>query len=87
MADSDESVVNLLLTNSSCKINILDNNSRTALHWAALLGKTIVCGLLLDHHAKYDCPDTSGAKPLHYAVEGGHVETVEVLMRRPEVKN
>lgn len=78
-------VVGILLNNNRCQINSLDNNSRTALHWAALLGKSSICSLLLDHAARYHCQDTNGATPLHYAVQGEHVDTVETLMRRPEV--
>ena len=31
--------------------------------------------------------DSNGATPLHYAVEADSLEAVEVLMRRPEVRD
>ena len=85
MADSAPEVVFTLLNNDRCQINSLDHHSRSALHWAALLGKSATCRLLLDHHARYHSQDVNGATPLHYAVEAGCKETVETLMRCPKV--
>ncbi len=85
MADSTIPVIRALLSYSHCKINALDNNLRTALHWAAVLGRAPVCSLLLDCGAKHDSADGYGATPLHYAVKAGSIEAVETLMRRPEV--
>lgn len=74
------------LANDRIQINALDNNFRSPLHWAAVLGKSSVCGALLDRQARYLCQDAYGATPLHYAVDAGHKGTIETLMKRPEVR-
>lgn len=85
IADSGEEVVQALLDNDRTQINALDNNSRSPMHWAAILGKHHVITALLDQNALFRTQDAHGATPLHYAVSAGHVNAVETLMRRPEV--
>ena len=85
VADSFVDVVEVLLKHDKIQINALDANFRSALHWAAVLGKSIICMLLLENGARFHCQDANGATPLHYAIQAGMTDTVETLMRKPEV--
>ncbi len=58
---------------------------RSALHWAALLGKSDLCSLLLDSGARYPVRDANGATPLHYAVRSADLETIKALTDRKQV--
>ncbi len=85
VADSDEPVIQTLLAHERCQINALDANFRSALHWAAYLGKSRLCALLLNRGARIFCQDANGGTPLHYAVRAASVDTVQTFMKRPQV--
>ena len=37
------------------QVNAVDNSFRSALHWAAVLGKSKICTMLLESEARYHC--------------------------------
>ena len=80
--DNTQEVVSSILSSSSCMINALDHRLRSALHWAALAGKREIVAMLLDHGAKYDLIDESGATPVHLATQSGSKDAVEVFVER-----
>ena len=51
-----------------CDMSSVDNQFRTPLHWASVLGLTEIVGLLMERGASSSATDTLGATPLHYAV-------------------
>lgn len=87
VANGDISACDALLNSRRCQLNITDHNSCTALHLAAQLGKSPQVSLLLDKGANSSMRDEFGATPLHHATFAGPVDTVETLMRYPEVKD
>jgi hypothetical protein len=58
-----------------------DKDSNTPLHFAALYGKTEAANYLLDNQADGNGVNLRGFKPLHLALENGHVETAELLKK------
>ncbi|CAE8693772.1 unnamed protein product [Polarella glacialis] len=51
----------------------------TALHWAAIEGRSAVCMRLLQHRADPLQPDNVGRTALDYAKEAGHADTWKLL--------
>ncbi|XP_042515037.1 protein VAPYRIN-like [Macadamia integrifolia] len=74
-----------LLLSSGAITNYHDQYGLTALHVAAIKGhKEAVC-MLLDHGMMMkdlECQDMQGHTPLHLAVEGGSLETVDILINK-----
>ena len=85
VANGDLAASEAVLNSRRCQLNITDRNSCTALHFAAQLGKTEQVLMLLDMGASSSIRDEAGATPLHYATSAGYMDTVEALMRHPEV--
>ncbi|BDA43432.1 probable serine/threonine-protein phosphatase 6 regulatory ankyrin repeat subunit [Coccomyxa sp. Obi] len=74
------SVANLLLA-SGADGSIKDASSRTALHYAAQTGNWSLFHTLHEYAAGSVLePDDRGLTPLHYAVEGGSLDIVGVLL-------
>ncbi|OQR92715.1 26S proteasome non-ATPase regulatory subunit [Achlya hypogyna] len=70
------------LVSIGCDVNALDDDERTALHWAAAGGHTEIAELLADHKSKINHQDDSGWTPLMSAASAGHVEMVSFLLSR-----
>ncbi len=82
MVDSNIHVVEALLSSSSSKVNGVDQAHRTALHWAAAAGKDDTVKLLLDHGAKVELQDETGATAVHLSTQSVSRATVEVFLKR-----
>ena len=77
-------------------LNALDNRLRSALHWAALVGRPSIIQMLLDRGAKAlksyfmplftllfckaDLLDETGASPVHLGILSGSPDTVGVFV-------
>ena len=76
-------------------LNALDNRLRSALHWAALVGRPSLVQMLLDRGAKAlksyfmplltffckaDLLDETGASPVHLGILSGSPDTVGVFV-------
>ncbi|KNC56103.1 uncharacterized protein AMSG_02116 [Thecamonas trahens ATCC 50062] len=62
-------------------VNSVDHEGSTALHIAALLGRSAIVELLVAHpDIQLDVCDSSGWTPLHMSTVGGHAATVETLL-------
>ncbi|XP_068244426.1 inversin-like [Palaemon carinicauda] len=79
--------VDIILSVPKCNVDLTDNQFRTALHWACSRGITTIVGRLLDCGAHIGAVDLYGATPLHYAAQLNHADTVELLVRRPCVRD
>ena len=72
--------VDVLLTSSKINVNQSDSNGRTALSFAAKLGKVAMTTALLERGAYLNLADHNGDSPLMKAVKNGSVETVKKLL-------
>ena len=69
-----------------CHVNVSDRNSCSPLHLSASLKKWAHVSLLLNH-CDASLRDRFGATALHHASFVGCVDTVETLMRHPDVRD
>jgi ankyrin repeat protein len=63
-------------------VNATSMNGRNALHYAADYGQVEVVQLLLEKKANIDLPDKFGITPLLTAIYEGHVEVVDLLLKK-----
>ena len=68
-------------------MNVNDRNSCSPLHLAAGLKKFAHVELLLNNGSDPSTRDRAGATALHYATFVGCVDTVQTLMRHPDVND
>ncbi|XP_064116145.1 inversin-like [Macrobrachium nipponense] len=87
VAETRLDAVDIILSVPKCNVDLTDNQFRTALHWACSRGVTTIVGRLLDRGAHIGAVDLYGATPLHYAAQLNHADTVELLVRRPCVRD
>lgn len=77
-------LIEKLLDTQSCHITDSDDDERTALHHAAINGKTEMTRLLLSKGASTTardfCDTGGGMTPLHYAAAGGHLDVIRLLV-------
>ena len=70
----------LLISVYDCSVDTVDEQGRTALHWASLYGWIHVVKLLIDHNADVHRGDDLGWRPVHHASLNGHASTLEFLV-------
>ncbi|XP_042207012.1 uncharacterized protein LOC121855904 isoform X4 [Homarus americanus] len=87
VAEARKDTVDVILSVPKCNVDLTDNQFRTALHWACNRGLTAIVGRLLEQRAHPGAVDVYGATPLHYAAQLNHADTVELLVRRPCVRD
>jgi ankyrin repeat protein len=90
-AQNDPARVRALLANGG-NPNQLDEQSRTALHYAAMNGNLTIVAILIKAGAKLDAKDKLGNTPLHGAADRNQAEVVQLLLEvgvpvDPENKN
>ena len=68
-------------------MNVNDRNSCSPLHLAAGLKNSAHVELLLNNGSDPSTRDRAGATALHYATFVGCVDTVQTLMRHPDVND
>ncbi|MFH4981776.1 hypothetical protein AB6A40_008485 [Gnathostoma spinigerum] len=83
---SNIGAVDVLLNELNCASETFDNEARTPLHYAALMGHLTMVEKLLAASAKNETRDCYGVSPAHYAAQRGHVEVVELLLRSVDGK-
>ena len=72
----------LLPRASSRDLNVTDNQSKTALHWAAHTGLADYCRLILEaDRMLINVPDSDGNTPAHLAASANSIETLQVLSK------
>jgi ankyrin repeat protein len=62
------------------EVNSIDGFGLTALHYAAIYGRTDVVAILLEAGADIDAPDPHGWTALHMAADSGHIDVVRLLI-------
>ncbi len=68
---------------SGVRVNDRDPDSgMTALHYAALKGKTRAVKFLIARGADVNVADPSGDTPLHLAAGGGHADVADILLSK-----
>ncbi|XP_037791684.1 inversin-like isoform X4 [Penaeus monodon] len=87
VAEARKDIVDVILSVPKCNVDLTDNHFRTALHWACNRGLTAIVSRLLERGAHLGAVDVYGATPLHYAAQLDHADTVELLVRRPCVRD
>ncbi|CAG8766268.1 9578_t:CDS:2, partial [Gigaspora margarita] len=63
------------------EINSLNNNGKTALHWASKNGYTTIVKSLIKYKAQVDAKDRDDCTPLFFAAEAGHEKVVNKLIK------
>ncbi|EXJ68497.1 uncharacterized protein A1O5_08290 [Cladophialophora psammophila CBS 110553] len=80
-------IVKLLIDGYQADVNTASTDSkRTPLHQASQNGHTEIVRILLDKGALPDLRDSEGVSPLWTAAQKGSVETVNLLVSRPNVE-
>ncbi|CCX32965.1 Similar to Serine/threonine-protein phosphatase 6 regulatory ankyrin repeat subunit B; acc. no. B2RXR6 [Pyronema omphalodes CBS 100304] len=77
--DSHEKIITDLIQHGA-DLDAKDIADLTPLHYAALHGNTRVAELLLRQGAQSNIPSRSGMLPIHCAVKGGSLETVNLFI-------
>lgn len=72
-----------LLLHAGLCVNSVSKGNETALHMAARQGNSYpeICQLLIEHGARIDVRDYSGAQPLHWAARSNCVPVCELLLQ------
>lgn len=73
-------MVKKILSYENCKVEIFDEEGRTAMTYAAIGGDLEIVKLLVKYKANYKIGDNSGTTPIIYASEHGHWQVVEYLV-------
>jgi ankyrin repeat protein len=79
-ANNDAGAVQALVGGGSGNPNQVDDQSRTAMHYAALSGNLQIMAILIKAGAKLDPTDPLGNTPLHLAAEQDQVEAAKLLL-------
>ena len=65
-------------------INFVDDQGRTALHYACYYGDELMVKVLLQHFIKngidVNATDNNGRTPLHHAVRSGHLKVTRKVI-------
>lgn len=70
-----------LLIELGADVDAQNDNLRTALMMAAFFGKLSLVKLLKHFHASYNLRDNSGMTALHYAIDGGDIDTINYMLQ------
>jgi len=65
-----------MLVERGADVNVMNNQTYTALHWAASKGHYYVVEELLNMNADFDAKDSNGDTPLHLAAKTGSNDAV-----------
>lgn len=78
--DGNTKIVETLLKNKADP-NLVNNQGRSALHFAAEFGRTETVSVLLKNGINIDTKDQKGDTPLQYAAYAKHPKVVELLLK------
>ena len=79
VSSNDPTTTKVLLA-AGADVNAIDKDKETALHSAAMQGRTGIAKLLLEAGADVNARDDDGFTPLHSAAAWGHVELARMLL-------
>jgi len=80
--NGDLSGVQEFVEKDKVDVNMVDNNKRTACHWASDYGQLEILQYLVTKGARYDQPDRFGITPILAAVYEGHANVVRFLVEK-----
>ena len=63
-------------------IHSIDENGRTALHWACRMDQLDITTFLIDNHSDVNKVDKKNIVPLHFAAANGNTEACEMLLNK-----
>ncbi|XP_044749494.1 acyl-CoA-binding domain-containing protein 6-like [Coccinella septempunctata] len=69
------------------KINKLDENGLSLIHWASDRGSVEIISDLLSHGADINLKDSEGQTALHYSASCGHIDCVRLLLEKGALRN
>ncbi|XP_030240139.1 uncharacterized protein LOC115562553 [Drosophila navojoa] len=72
-------ILERFLTNDQIDVNVRCDGNMTALHIAAIYGRTELVRLLLEHGARPDIADDEHKLAVHYAIEECHFEVLQLM--------
>jgi uncharacterized protein len=78
--DNDAAAVRAILAGGTGNPNETDEQSRTALHYAALSGNNEIVAVLIKAGANLNVTDSLGNTPLHMAADRSQTEAAELLL-------
>jgi ankyrin repeat protein len=78
--DNDAGAVRQILAGGDSNPNQTDEQSRTALHYAAINGSLEIVAILIKSGARLDVTDPLGNTPLHLAADNNRTEAAELLL-------
>lgn len=83
-AKSDTFMGEILTDLCNAKVNLntpsKNNNSRTAMHIAAIKNKSVAINYMIMHAGNVNIADASGKTPLHYAAGGNCLDAAKMLL-------
>lgn len=62
------------------RVDLVDQDGHSLLHWAALGGNADVCQILIENKINPNVQDYAGRTPLQCAAYGGYINCMAVLM-------
>ena len=72
-------LIDLFIENGA-EVNFQNESLKTPLMLAAFYGKISMVKTLRQHGASYSIKDNTGMSAIHYAVDGGHCDTLELMI-------
>lgn len=78
---SPENIVGVLFAIAGgARVDLLDQDGHSPLHWAALGGNPDVCQILIENKINPNVHDYAGRTPLQCAAYGGYINCMVVLL-------
>lgn len=72
--------VGLFAVAGGARVDLVDQDGHSPLHWAALGGNPDVCQILIENKINPNVQDYSGRTPLQCAAYGGYINCMVVLL-------
>lgn len=73
--------INSFIVSRNANVNVLDQNRRTPLHYAAIFANDAGVFTLLEHGSSVNNRDANGWTAVHYAIRNGNRYMVELLLK------
>lgn len=70
----------ILAFSGGARVDLVDQDGHSLLHWAALGGNADVCQILIENKINPNVQDYAGRTPLQCAAYGGYINCMAVLM-------
>ncbi len=83
----DEELARWLLREKRADATIANHSGRTALHQAALFGRTAIAALLIEAGGDVDAVDATGKTAIDFAQQRNRIELVEMLLAAKEKRD